>query len=194
MKSTALPALVLTLAATPLVAQSSIRSWGQMRFDTEAAEGGIVQIVAEEYATAILRNDGRIFLNGGSSNVAMTPAPALPPGRRYTDVSICDYGVVAVVDDGTIVSWCTINNSPPIPWLPPAPPAPSGTKYIDVEAGNLFAVARRSDGAVVAWGNNQVGQCNVPNIAPEYRQSRYPSMLPLAVLPLTTDRSFSGVT
>lgn len=146
----------------PIAAQSSIRSWGQTTYDTASMEGGMVQIEAAAYATATLRSDGRIFLNGASSVVALTRPPTLANGGGYVDVSISDFGAAAVADDGSIVSWCVLNGTPPTPWLPPAPPLPPGIRYVDVEAGNRFALALRSDNVLVAWGSNQFGQCNVP--------------------------------
>jgi hypothetical protein len=162
----ALAALAIAFAAPAQTVTSSLRGWGYFAFDTGGRDGQFTKVAAHLYTTAVLRQDGRIFVNG--DNWA-SPAcvPELPSGRRYVDMDLSWRGGAAIVDDGSIVVWGAQHNSssPPsyaIPSFPPAPPLPRGVVYQQVAVGEDHVIALRSDGTLVAWGGNLYGQCNVP--------------------------------
>jgi len=166
----ALATLAIAVATPAQTVTSSLRGWGDFAFDTGGRDGQFTKVAAHLYTTAVLRQDGRIFVNG--DNWA-SPAcvPELPPGRRYVDLDIRWLGGAAVVDDGSIVVWGAQHNSstPPsyaIPTYPPAPPLPTGIRYERVGVGGSHVLALRSDGLLAAWGSNSLGQCNVPSLLP----------------------------
>jgi len=165
----ALATLAIAVAAPAQTVTSSLRGWGYYAFDTGGRDGQFTKVAAHLYTTAVLRQDGRIFVNG--DNWA-SPAcvPELPAGRRYVDMDIRWLGGAAVVDDGSIVVWgAKYNPSFPnyaIPTYPPAPPLPTGIHYERVGVGGSHVLALRSDGLLAAWGDNSLGQCNVPSLLP----------------------------
>jgi hypothetical protein len=153
---------LLSTAATGQARPSALRGWGGFAFDTGGREGTFTQVSASVYVSAVMRSDGRIFVNG-QNNWAPSQVPPLPPGRVYVDMDITPAGGVALMDDGNIVVWGLYLGTPT---LPPAPSLPPGVVYVDVDSGGEYALALRSDGVVVAWGSNVAGQCNVPPIPP----------------------------
>jgi large repetitive protein len=140
----------------PCAAQSSVRCWSEFVSDTESRSGWIVDVAAGSYATAVIRSDGRIFVNGGNT-YRIADVPTLGPGLTYQQVAIHNVAA-ALVSDGTIRTW----GSPP--WGSPgnAPALPAGLVYDQVRVGSGHVVARRSDGMAIGWGTNQFGESSVP--------------------------------
>src|SRR5690606_3570219 len=119
---------------------SSVRGWGNFAYDSRGRDGRFLQVCANVYNTAVLRDDGRIFVNGDNL-YAQAEVPSLPPGRRYVDMDANASGGVAVVDDGNVVVWGSMwdPGSPQlnyrIPSYDPAPPLPPGVTYQNVGGG-----------------------------------------------------------
>lgn len=156
--------LLLLVAGASCPGQSSLRAWGDYGFDTEGRVGRYVQVSAGVYSTAVLRSDGRIFVNGVTIFLNSS-APELPNGLRYVGVDIVDAGGVGVVSDGTVRVWGQYpTGAGYVDTLPPAQMPPPGVKYVKALIGGDYIVALRDDGLVDAWGgNNQSGQLNVPS-------------------------------
>ena len=146
------------LSAQGLVGHpSSIRSWGKYVSDTEAREGRFVRVSAGHNATAVLRSDGRLFIQGDNywGNCDVPPSP---PGLHYVDVAI-DITAVGLLSDGSIQVWGWDDSAGS---MASVPALPAGHSYERIAAGSGHALALRSDGACIAWGRNLEGQCNVP--------------------------------
>lgn len=155
--TTALVAVLLTHA---VVAQSSVRGWRGLFFDTAAKEGATVAIDACSHSTLFLRADGRIFVQGGSVGWGVESPPVAPPNTHFVDVELGSFGL-GLLSDGRLLGWGNV----PYPWNPAVVPSlPPGVTYTQVSASWFHAVALRSDGWIVAWGSNLANECNVPPI------------------------------
>ncbi|MCA8974069.1 MAG: hypothetical protein KDC98_05070 [Planctomycetes bacterium] len=143
------------LAQTP-VFPSSVRRFPTSSLDTESRNGPALKVVAHADSSAVLRFDGRIFVQGITRGTH-TP-PELPVGVVYTDL---DFGVTwgtVVRSDGIAEIWGSSSIMPTVPALP------TGLRYQRVVQGNAHLLLWRSDGAWIASGSNTHGQCNVPNL------------------------------
>lgn len=160
-------ALGLVLNACP-VAQSALRCWGFIGYDTSSREGRCIQVDASGSTTIVLRADGRVFANGQNA-YGLIPAPVPPAGQKYISMAACFRAGAAIRSDGQIDVWGADSNNvmaPVIPpTLPPAPALPPGLRYLQVAVYGQ-ALALRSDGVIVAWGINSSGECNVPPLPP----------------------------
>lgn len=161
-----LGALACAAASPSQAATSTLRGWGDFAFDSGGRDGQFTKVAAHLYTTAVLRQDGRIFVNGDNW-ASPAVVPELPAGRRYVDMDLSWRGGAGILDDGSIVVWGAQYHSshPPgyaIPSFPPAPSLPPGVVYQQVAVGEDHIIALRSDGVLVAWGGNSHGQCNVP--------------------------------
>lgn len=158
--------VVMALLGLPATGQSSLRCWGVNGYDTEGRQGRFTQVDATYAQTAVLRSDGRIFVNGQNAGGALL-APLPPAGMTYKQVAISNYGGAALRSDGLIDVWGIDVTAIGMPAsFPPAPTPPSGLNYVQVAAGGRHILAIRSDGAIVAWGSNSQGECNVPTLPP----------------------------
>lgn len=114
---------------------------------------GGVGVTAFDYVSAILKSDGTIAAWGnGLTSIGSSVTGAV-------QIS----GPVALLANGTVANWTNAV------WQNPPPPVPSGISGIAQIAygpGNATAghvVALKTDGTVVCWGDNEAGECNVPN-------------------------------
>lgn len=155
----------LALAVVAIVpalglAQSSIRVWGEVCFDTAAWEQPAIGVWAAEQQTVILRADGRLFVQGGA-----WPAPPPPAGTVFvgTATSGSQQWGIALCADGSAVTWGGA-------YAPPVPPLPPGIRYTHVAAGFLVATFARSDGVVLGTGafggSNSFGELTPPQPPP----------------------------
>jgi alpha-tubulin suppressor-like RCC1 family protein len=147
-------ALGLVLGCAPAAAQDALRGWSSVSFDTDAFALPALQIAAKGPTTAVLRADGRIYVNGQETvrygGICRPPDP--PPGLRYVEVAISTTNAVGILSDGTAVGWGAAPTIPPPPPQPPVPPA--GTRYVQISVGTAHVLGLRSDGVVVGWGND----------------------------------------
>lgn len=121
---------------------SSIRSWGAIvGYDTEGRVGFLTKLRASGLSTAVLRSDGRAFVNGAGRFAWDVPLP--PAGTHYVDVDIYSLTGIGLLSDGTIAMWGHATGSPPWPWAVPALPA--GVTYTSVRNGSGFFMALRSE-------------------------------------------------
>jgi alpha-tubulin suppressor-like RCC1 family protein len=150
-------------APTPAVGSPNyIIMWGPAGFDTRSRERPCAKIACGNTATAVLRDDGRLFVQG--QNVTrLLAVPTLPPGLTYTDVSINTNGGLALRSNGTVVGFGSL--SPSIAATPSAPATPPGVRYVEIQYPD-HGIARRDDGVVVAWGANSYGQTILPTLPP----------------------------
>jgi alpha-tubulin suppressor-like RCC1 family protein len=147
----------LTFAQIAVPAPSSVRSWGSYYYDTAGWFGRTQGVAAEGDNTAILRSDGRVFVQGANAyGECRVPSP--PLGLHYLGVSLGSSGAAALRSDGEVVVWGSIN--PPNGVI--APSVPLGLRYTQVSVGRKHVLLLRSDGIVVAIGDNQYGQLSVP--------------------------------
>ena len=91
------------LLGTPALAQTWIRGWGQLSFDTALNEVRPRKVRAGVNATLVLRTDGRIFGRGWAEGLQCS-VPALPVGTRYVDLDIGDV-CLGMRSDGQIEQW-----------------------------------------------------------------------------------------
>lgn len=154
-------------------AQSSVRAWGKMPFDSIARETGLTQVAAGAYGSLVVRADGKLFYSGENS-YGILESPTAPVGAAYIEVDCHQYGGIGLLTTGDVVTWGTIPTAGggAIPFYAPAPPLLGGTVYQQVSMGVRFVAALRSDGAVLAWGYNNSGQCNVPSLQGAVRRLR----------------------
>jgi alpha-tubulin suppressor-like RCC1 family protein len=170
-----------------LRSDGSIESWGSYSFPPPALPAGLTYIAVaaggsiheDMYAccwgqfwdyfplSAGLRSDGSIVVWGRSrspnswSSGPPPPAPALPTGLTYVEVSAGGEHFVALRSDGVVVAWGANHfGQCNVPVLSP------GLTYVAIDAGAAHTLARRSDGSLVAWGHNLSGQCDVPPLPP----------------------------
>ena len=90
-----------------------------------------------------LQSDGQVTTWGPGS----LPAPALPVGVRYVQISAGDAHAVALRSDGVAVAWG--QNSSGQTTLPTVPP---GVVVLQVQAGNYATLLRLSNGTIVGSG------------------------------------------
>lgn len=157
--------VVLSLSGIVLAdgvpAQSSVRGWRTMVFDTASRDGAVLAVDACDYSTMVLREDGRIFVQGGSLAIGVETPPEAPLGTHFVDVELGDNFGLGLLSDGRLLGWGNLY----YPWsAATVPPLPPGVAYLQISASWSHAVALRSDGQVVAWGNNSATECNVPPI------------------------------
>ena len=145
------------ICSCQLVAQSSLRGWARVSYDTESRNGTFLQVAAGRDESLVLRSDGMCFGQGeGSLGGCAVPLP--PFGLHYTDIGTSGQVAVGLLSDGTLATWGSYNFQ-----TFPLPSLPAGLRYLDVAAAGENWLAVRSDGAVVAWGLNFSGECNVPS-------------------------------
>lgn len=84
-----LAAMASTLVfAAAACAQNAIRTWDGLTFDTDAFTLPIIH-VAQGGTTALVRSDGRIYVQGpNGSSFAYGAAPSAPLGLTYTKVEL----------------------------------------------------------------------------------------------------------
>ena len=115
------PLATFLLAAFGL-AQSSVRGWDQFYWDTESRQGSILSVSASGDHTAIVRSDGRMFVQGQNGGRVCTP-PLSVASASFTKVIPTFYAGVGLRSDGNIKVWGTnvasSANIPPAPALPP---------------------------------------------------------------------------
>src|SRR5712675_1997709 len=152
--------LVFALATAAVCAQSAVKGWGQLVFDSTWNEQRFVKIAAGYGFTVAQRSDGSA-LAWGDNHSGQCNMPALPAGLTYVEIGAGWAHAAARRSDGSVVAWgdntygqCNV------------PALPSGIGYGEVAAGSQHTVARRSDGSVIAWGDNTFGQCNVTALPP----------------------------
>lgn len=75
----------------------------------------------------------------------------VPPLAAVSAVAAAENHSLALLDDGTVVSW---GNGSPVPG--------TLTLVTAIAAGSSHDLARKSNGTVVAWGNNDYGKATVP--------------------------------
>lgn len=104
--------------------------------------------------TVALKGDGTVTLwegKGGEIDIL----------GGIVAVAASQYDIVALRDDGTVVT------VPGMAWdngRPCAMPAPGNPKnVVAIAAGDDFALALKADGTVVAWGDNGYGQTTIPS-------------------------------
>lgn len=156
-------ACALTAAAlsSDTTAQSSIRGWARIAYDTEARNGTFTQVAAGYDETLVLRSDGLVFGQGeGSYGGCAAPLP--PPGLVFTDIATGGSAGIGLLSDGTVVGWGDFYAGMHY-WPPPA--NPPGVVFTDVAGAGNSCLALRSDGLVVGWGFNFFGECNVPSFS-----------------------------
>lgn len=142
------PLLCLVGLTPALLSQTSVRAWGGQCLDSRAFDLPAVKVVAIDYATGVLRMDGRFFMQGqNGGRICDVPEP--PPGRHYVDCT----ATVGLLDDGSVVQW-----GDPIIWTVPSLPA--GMRYIRMSSTGTLLL--RSDGELIGWGPNQYGQATLP--------------------------------
>ncbi|HEB54576.1 MAG TPA: hypothetical protein ENI87_15095 [bacterium] len=150
----------------PAMAQSSIRCWGlEGFFDTESRAGPATFIAAGPTHTAVVRADGRLYVQGKNAvNFSATcEVPRPPAGRTFVDCGVGAGFGVGRLSDGSLMAWGAQGYgvvSMDIPALPP------GLRYVDYSVGVNHALFLRSDGVVVSMGENAYGQSTVPNVPP----------------------------
>jgi alpha-tubulin suppressor-like RCC1 family protein len=141
--------------ATPVPATSywGIRQWGQTYFDTDSRLLPVVDIAANGQHSAVLRVDGRLFVQG-QDYAGLCRAPAEP----FVAMVLADRDTFAIRPDGTVAQWGEGSGMGPfaIPSLPP------GISYTEIAVGFLHRILLRSDGVTLALGDNFYGQLNVP--------------------------------
>lgn len=159
-RSLAIAAVVSTLLGG-VSAQSSLRAFGGVRFDTDTYSLPMVDVAAGSDVTAVLRSDGRILVHG-MTNLPDGPPP--PVGTSYVRIAMPTSATFAagfaLLSNGGLVGWDANGASLTVPTLP------ANTTWTKVVAGSSHAVALRSDGVAVAWGSNSVGQSTVPALPP----------------------------
>lgn len=140
--------LAVCLAATS-AAQDAVRGWSWRTFDSDAWGLPTSHIVSSHGRTAILRADGRLYVQGRENAGAfgMCRPPQAPPGRSIRDVVLGRNCGMVQFDDGAWLPWPQPSGF--YQWQPPALPA--GTSYRQVSLGAEHALALRSDGVVVGW-------------------------------------------
>src|SRR5262252_3752965 len=145
--------LVALTCSSSASAQSSVRGWNRIAFDTEARQGTFVQVAAAIDMTVVRRADGMLFAHGENS-LGACDIPAPPPGVTYVDVATGGHSTVALRSDGRLVvgGWFIS-----LPFFSP-PPLPAGVQYTSIACGELHVMALRSDGVVDTWGLNTYGQ------------------------------------
>lgn len=140
-----------------LAAQSSLRGFGGVRFDTDTYSLPAVHLAAAYNVTAVLRSDGRILVHGYTT---LPDGPPPPAGASYAQVALPGWSAFAagfaLLSNGALAGWDVQGASVTVPALPP------NTTWTKVAAGREHALALRSDGAAVAWGGNSQGQATVP--------------------------------
>lgn len=154
-------ALCLAVLTGGLAAQSSLRAFGGVRFDTDTYTLPILDLAAGSNVTAVLRSDGRILLQGTTT---LPDGPPPPVGTNYTRIALPGSSSFAagfaLLGNGDLVGWDVQGASVPVPTLP------ANTTWTRLSAGSAHAVALRSDGVAVAWGSNSSGQSTVPTLPP----------------------------
>jgi alpha-tubulin suppressor-like RCC1 family protein len=151
--ATVLLTMALSAQATPPSAYYGIRQWGQTYFDTDSRLLPIVDIAANGQHTAVLRADGRLFVQGQDY-----PGLCRAPAEPFVGMALQDYATYAIRVDGTVASWGSGSTGAQFA----IPPLPSGVTYTQIAAGFYQRILLRSDGVIVAVGTNQFGQLNVP--------------------------------
>lgn len=150
MRYALLAAMVVASAAGDMLpaccAQSSVRAWGRLQFDTESRSLVAAKVSAGGEATILLRSDGRVFCQGATINGNCDLPPA-PPGLVYVDVAIGEFAAVGMLSDGSLVMG---GMYPGVPYSRVAAPPP-GLSYMKITAGGYVA-ALRSDNVVETFG------------------------------------------
>jgi alpha-tubulin suppressor-like RCC1 family protein len=148
------------LGAASLSAQSWVRQWGTFYFDTASRESPIVRIAAKGRHTAVVRSDGRVYVQGPDDFATCR----VPTGCHFDDVEIAPGGFcLGRLPSGTVTPWGSF------PWasFPVAVPAlPAGVQYKSMAAGYYHVVLLRSDRVAIAYGDNTFGQLNIPALPP----------------------------
>ncbi len=103
---------------------------------------------------AAVRSDGVAVRWGGNAY----SIPTAPSGSGYTHVAASSDGFLLTRTDGVVVvvsqlQWSTVG-------------PPQGDRFVDVAGGYWgHSAALTATGSIVCWGNNDYGQCNVPQLS-----------------------------
>jgi hypothetical protein len=151
----ALVCLTTSAATTIAQAQGQVLAWGlndsgQCEVPAPPSDRHFVELAAGINFSMGLLDDGSVLTWGVSD-----PAPPLPPGLSYVQVSAQYYSAVARRSDGSLVAW---NGT--VATLPP------DTGFVQVAAAYFHTLAIRSDGSIAAWGVNHDGQLDIPPLPP----------------------------
>jgi alpha-tubulin suppressor-like RCC1 family protein len=138
----------------PSVTYYGIRQWGWNHFDTDSRLLPIVAIGADSQHTAVVRLDGRLFVQG-QDNPGICRAPSGP----FVAVDVGWRKALGLRPDGTVEGWGD-------GFFEGVPPLPVGLTYVGMATGSSHSVFLRSDGAIIASGANYYGQLNVPVLPP----------------------------
>lgn len=145
----------VAMAAGRAEAQDALRAWGAARFATDAYSVPAVDLAVQWQASAVLRSDGRVIMQGFNGLPDLPPAPV---GGPYVQIAIGDGFGLALRADGAIDGVGTGAVPAAIPSLP------ANVTYVQVSANYDYAIALRSDGTAVAWGDNLYGQITLPTL------------------------------
>lgn len=157
--------------AERIPSQSSVRMWGNHYFDTRSLELRCTKLAAVAHKTAMLRSDGRIFVQGQGG--ALTTdldcvVPPAPPGLVYVDVALGWTTSFGLLNDGSLIGWGS-ERWPPYSGGVTVPPLPGGMRYTRMVAGAAHVILERSDGSFITrctTGSSDHGQGNLPSIPP----------------------------
>lgn len=126
---------------------------------------GIFAILNEDLQTGETTNlkfkvdDEVIYIGAGISADGFL-IPRKDSLKSIKDIVLTEDNTVALQEDGTVVVWGTN-------WAPSASgnmvgDVPSGVTFEKLSGGAHHVLGLKADGGVVAWGNNDQGQCDVP--------------------------------
>lgn len=139
--------------ATAQKPYDAVRQWGLNYFDTESRRMPVIDVAADGYNTAVVRADGRAFLQGQDVDQKCR----VPAGHFFTGIDFSYGYAVGLRSDGTVVGWGGHYSI-----VQPVPALPAGMVYTGVAAGYVHLTLLRSDGQIVVSGHNSYGQQNVP--------------------------------
>jgi alpha-tubulin suppressor-like RCC1 family protein len=153
------PFVPLLLAAAA-AAQSSVRGWGPVVWDTDSRLGAAMSVTALEGHTAIVRTDGRVFIQG-SDQLGVCNPPASVMTVPFAKVMASYRFASALRFDGSIVVW---GDAP----IGPAPALPAGVVYTQFSQAESHIIALRSDGGLALWGvpGTAVSHLTMPSLPP----------------------------
>ncbi len=147
----------------------------------ESARKPDLKLVASDYHTAAIKNDGTLWTwgrnNHGQLGIGSPGARENPTvvdagsGLHWVSVSTGDYHTVAIKNDGTLWAWgwnnhgqlgndSTTDENSPIK-------IGVASNWVSVSGGDFFSIAINENDQLWAWGDNEYGQVHAWVTEPE---------------------------